>query len=113
MTARAFATHGNRPVTTFSAPYFSTACSSVRPTPAGVGVGVDRPRHGGRLRHLCLVPGRVLRGDLALAVRRVRELPVAGDVAGGVDVVDGRPPVRVRANARLRIERDPGGLEAD
>src|SRR4029079_11927264 len=67
-------------------------------------VGVDRTRHR-RLADSRLVPHRVLRGDLALAESRVRELPVAGDVAGRVDVR--------HAGAAMFVVADPLAVEAD
>ena len=56
---------------------------------------------------------RVLGGDLALAERRVRELPVAGAVADRVDVRDGRAAVLVGGDALARVELDAGRLEPD
>ena len=111
ITARAFATHGNRRRRR-SSPCCSRACCLGEADARDLGIRVDRPRNG-RLAIVGLVPRRVLRRDLALAERRVRELPVARDVAGRVDVRDGRAALLVGLDARTRVERDAGRLEAD
>src|SRR5829696_2198022 len=59
-------------------------------------VRVNRARDGAVVDHR-LMAHRVLRGNLALAEGGVRELPVAGAVADGVDVVDGGAAVLVAA----------------
>src|SRR5207245_5705444 len=61
-------------------------------------IGVDRARHG-TVVHDRLVAARVLRGHLALAERRVRELPVAGTVADRVNVRHAGAPVIVGGDA--------------
>src|SRR4029079_2022293 len=81
------------------------------PDARDLGVGVDGTRDC-RLAHRRLVPHRVLRRDPSLAEARVREWPVAGAVARGVDVRHVRPAVLVRTDS-LAVERHPGGLETD
>src|SRR6266516_4854404 len=51
--------------------------------------------------------------QLALTEGRVRELPVAGAVADGVDVADGRPAVLVRGDPFALVELDADLLEAE
>jgi hypothetical protein len=55
----------------------------------------------------------VLRCHLALAEGGVGQLPVAGAVADGVDVRDGRAPLRVGGDAGPRVELDADSLEAE
>src|SRR5262249_32446969 len=68
-------------------------------------VGVDRTGHAAVVDDR-LVPERVLGRDLALAKRRVRKLPVAGDVADRVDVSGVRAPALVGADALAAVELD-------
>jgi anti-anti-sigma factor len=75
-------------------------------------IGVDRARHRAVVDD-GVVAARVLGRDLALAERRVRELPVAGAVADGVDVVDGGAAVLVRGDSLARVEVDTELLEAE
>src|SRR3954468_6117945 len=77
-----------------------------------LGVRIDRPRNGAIVEH-GLVARRVLRGDLALAERGVRKLPVPGAVADGVDVRNGGAPVLVGSDAGAPVELDAGRVEAD
>src|SRR5439155_1752664 len=67
----------------------------------------------GAVVHDRLVAARVLRRDLALAERGVRELPVAGAVAHCVHVRDGRAPVLVRRDALAPVELDADLLEPE
>ena len=75
-------------------------------------IGVDRPRHR-RVADRRLVAARVLGRNLALAERGVRELPVAGAVADGVDVRDRRAPVLVGRDPRAPVELDADLLEPE
>src|SRR5207249_3356363 len=75
-------------------------------------VGVDRPRHGARIDGR-LVAARILRCNLALPERGVRELPVAGAVADGVDVRDSRAAMLVGHDPGTLVEVDAGGLEPE
>ena len=60
-----------------------------------------------------IVAARVLRGNLALAERRVCELPVPGAIADGVNMRDVGAPRLVGADAGAPVELDAGGLEPD
>src|SRR5581483_7931523 len=75
-------------------------------------IRVDRTRDGAVVDHR-LVTHRVLRRDLPLAERGVRELPVAGAVADGVEVRDVGPAVLVGRDALAAVVLDAGLLEAD
>src|SRR5581483_382554 len=75
-------------------------------------VRVDRTRHGAVVDDR-LVAARVLGGDLTLAERGVRELPVSGAVADRVDVRHARAAVRVGRDALAPVVLDSRGLEAD
>src|SRR5205807_9329700 len=59
------------------------------------------------------VAAGVLGRDLALAERRMCELPVARAVADGVDVRDARAPVLVGRDPGAPVELHPGAVEAD
>ena len=111
MTARAFATHG-KPSDRDVVAVLLARLRFGEPHPRDLGVGVDRPRHR-RVADLEVVTEGVLGGDLALAEARVRELPVAGDVAGGVDVRHRGSPVAVGLDSRARVEVDAGRLEPE
>src|SRR5829696_4298539 len=74
-------------------------------------VGVDRTRHAAIVDD-GVVAERVFGRDLALAEGRVRELPVAGAVAHGVDVRNGRPAVLVGGDALAPVVLDADLLEA-
>ncbi len=113
MTARAFATHGNRPTAIVLGAVALGRLRLGEPDAGDLRVGVDRPRNRRRLAHLGLVPRRVLGCDLAFAEGGVRELPVAGDVARGVDVRDGGAPVRVGPDPVRGVERHARCLEPD
>ena len=97
--------------TTTSSPWASRACASETPTEAISGVGVDAARRRAVV-DLGGVPERVLGRDLTLAEGRVRQLPVGGDVADGVDVRDVRAHVAVDGDPAW-LGRHAGGLEAD
>ena len=75
-------------------------------------IGVDRARDAAVVDD-GVVAHRVLGGDLALAEGGVRELPVAGAVADGVDVRHGRAPVLVGGDALALVELDADALEAE
>src|SRR4051812_30756390 len=75
-------------------------------------VGVDRTRHGAVVDD-GLVAHRVLGRDLALAEGGVGELPVAGAVADGVDVLLGRAAVLVGGDALALVELDADLLKAE
>src|SRR4029079_13958176 len=75
-------------------------------------IGIDRARHRAVVDDRLVTAG-VLGGDLALAGRGVRELPVPGAVADRVDVRDGRPAMVVAGDALALVERDARGIEAD
>ena len=55
----------------------------------------------------------VLRRDLALAERGMRELPVPRAVADGVDVRNRRPAMLVGSDSRPAVELDADSFEAD
>ena len=111
ITARAFATHGNDADRDVVAVLLARL--GLGEADAGdLRVGVDRPRHRAVVDDR-LVAARVLGRDLALAERGVRELPVAGAVADGVDVRDVRAPVLVGGDALPLVELDAGRLEPE
>src|SRR5205807_8836920 len=58
-----------------------------------------------------VVAAHVLGGDLPLAERRVRKLPVAGAVADGIDVRNARLPALVGADALALVELHADLLE--
>src|SRR5581483_12279974 len=72
----------------------------------------DRPWHATRVDDRVLAQG-VLGGDLALAERGVRELPVAGAVADRVDVRHGRAAVLVGGDALAAVELDADRLQPE
>ena len=83
-----------------------------QPDTRDLGIRVDRPRHPAVVDH-GVVAHRVLGRDLALAERRVRELPVPGAIADRVDVRDGRPPMLVGRDPLAPIELDADLLEPE
>src|SRR5512132_431228 len=77
-----------------------------------LGIRVDRTRDASVVDDRFMAH-RVLGGDLALPERRVRELPVAGAVADGVDVLDRRPAMLVGGDTGALVELDADLLEAE
>src|SRR5207244_2328244 len=75
-------------------------------------VGVDRARDPAVVDD-GVVAESVLGRHLALAESRVRELPVTGAVAYGVDVLDGRAPALVGRDALALVELDADRLQAE
>src|SRR6185312_13421311 len=75
-------------------------------------VGVDRARHAAVVDD-GLMAHRVFGSDLGLAEGRMRELPVAGTIAGGIDVWNRGSPVLVRGDALLAVELDSDLLEPE
>src|SRR5439155_20075338 len=75
-------------------------------------IRVDRTRHGTVVDDRVMA-ARVLGGDLALAEGGVRELPVAGAVADGVDVRQRRLPALASVDSRALVELDADLLEAE